>query len=275
MNGVFIVPEVRIWSGTRSLNKTEVDAQVINPLVKLGQKLIVPKEALAKFYAIRTNLHTLLTSNTVKLPFGYFVLDEDKDNLINNIMKFKKEFDDNLATLINDLDELKQEALRIWEESLSVLPEDMKRLAMHSILRDMSAETPEAVARKFLFNVYVFNDSNDAMKFFFKKALQEVTEDLLKIFEKLEERANDGKLQKRNLQAAKNAIEKALSKVSKDTQLAALLSDVYRALDEGVGGNSPQEDALKKASAKISALLDEGIVDDAASAIFSYSREVA
>jgi len=131
--GVLISTAVRYWRGCKRLKPEDLGldpSQVSDRLIRLGQKRLVAKDALADFALLESRVHA--TVDGASFPFlgglARFVPNPHLATTISSLEKLRAEFEDAARSFTDNYPQLREHALAEWREAARHLNGNAERL---------------------------------------------------------------------------------------------------------------------------------------------------
>lgn len=126
MNGVFIIPDITIWTGKATLNREElpVSADQLPPddvTKSFGSKAIYDKAKLRPFLAIKSRMRTLLQAKCLPFMGGYMCGDDYLDDVEQGLTVLRDEFRDEVVKLRNEYEAACEDWLNTHKEWAHIL----------------------------------------------------------------------------------------------------------------------------------------------------------
>lgn len=133
--GVLINVSVRYWRGCKKLQPEDIGLkpdQLSDKLISLGQKRLLPKEALAGLSLIESRAHSLVEQNT--FPFlhglGHFLPNTKLEEVTAKLASLEGEFWQEKEQFIQRYDQLRDQAIGEWETMAEKLAENPEQLVV-------------------------------------------------------------------------------------------------------------------------------------------------
>ena len=156
--GVLCATSVRYWRGCKKLKPEDLGldpAHVSDRLIQLGQKRLVPREALKAFALIESRAHSLVEQASFPFLGGIarFVPNPRLGDLTAALDKLRDEFRDATLEFVADYPSLRDQAMDEWDEA----SEHLNGSAEH-LLATIEQSFPPAgeITRKFAFETRLF-----------------------------------------------------------------------------------------------------------------------
>lgn len=156
--GVLINVSVRYWRAAKRLKPEDLGLNpdnVSERLVNLGQKRLLPKEAIAPLALVEGRAHALLESST--FPFlggiGHFLPNAKLGEVRERLEELRGEFDAACASFLDHYGEHRVGAIEEWRALAARLSDQPERLV--TAIRE-SFPPRDKVAKKFAFEVHLF-----------------------------------------------------------------------------------------------------------------------
>jgi hypothetical protein len=131
--GVLLTTTVRFWRGCKRLNAEDLGldpSQVSDRLIRLGQKRLIAKDALADFALLESRAHA--TVEGASFPFlggiARFVPNPHLATTIAALEKLRAEFEDATRSFGENYPQLREQALAEWREAARHLNGNAERL---------------------------------------------------------------------------------------------------------------------------------------------------
>ena len=156
--GVLINVSVRYWRAAKRLKAEDLGLDpdnVSERLVNLGQKRLLPKEAIAPLSLIEGRAHALVEATT--FPFlggiGHFLPNAKLAEVRDRLEELRGEFDRACSSFLDHYGEHRVEAIEEWRALAARLSDSPERLV--TAIRE-SFPPAHKVAKKFGFEVHLF-----------------------------------------------------------------------------------------------------------------------
>ena len=131
--GVLISTTVRYWRGCKRLKAEDLGldpSQVSDRLIRLGQKRLIAKDALADFALLESRVHA--TVEGASFPFlgglARFVPNPHLTSTISALEKLRSEFEEAARSFAENYPQLQEQALAEWREAARHLNGNAERL---------------------------------------------------------------------------------------------------------------------------------------------------
>lgn len=126
MNGVFIIPDITIWTGKATLNRDElpVAADQLPPddvTKSFGNKAIYDKAKLRPFLAIKSRMRTLLQAKCLPFMGGYMCGDDYLADVEQGLTALRDEFHAEVGKLENEYEAACEDWLAAHKEWAHIL----------------------------------------------------------------------------------------------------------------------------------------------------------
>jgi len=156
--GVLIHVSVRYWRAAKRLKAEDLGLdpnKVSQRLVSLGQKRLLPKEAIAPLALVEGRAHALIEAST--FPFlggiGHFLPNGKLAQVRQRLHELEGEFEQAKRQFLDRYADHRTEAIREWESMAVDLTDDPERLV--EVIRQ-SFPVRDKIEEKFAFNVHLF-----------------------------------------------------------------------------------------------------------------------
>jgi hypothetical protein len=131
--GVLITTTVRYWRGCKKLKPEDLGlktSDVSTRLIRLGQKRLIPKDALADFSLIESRAHAAVEATSFPFLGGLarFVPNANLMATTTTLEKLRGEFNQATHSFAENYPTLRQKALAEWQEAARHLNGDAQRL---------------------------------------------------------------------------------------------------------------------------------------------------
>lgn len=156
--GVLINTTVRYWRGCKRLKPEDLGlkpSDVSNRLIRLGQKRLIPKDALADFSLVESRANTAVEGASFPFLGGIarFVPNPNLANTIVTLEKLRTEFTDAARSFSENYPELREKALAEWREAAQHLNGSAERLIATI---EQSFPPAGAISQRFEFSWQLF-----------------------------------------------------------------------------------------------------------------------
>jgi hypothetical protein len=131
--GVLISVSVRYWRACKKLNAEDLGLsrdQVDDRLISLGHKRLLPQQALKRLSVLESRVHTLVAESTFPFLNGvaHYLPNTKLDDVVAKLDGLRTEFERRRDEFLGHYCELKQSALREWQDTAAGLVDDPERL---------------------------------------------------------------------------------------------------------------------------------------------------
>lgn len=131
--GVLVTTTVRYWRGCKKLKAEDLGLKatdVSDRLIRLGQKRLIPKDALADFALIESRAHAAVEGASFPFLCGLarFIPNPNLATTIETLEKLRGEFTDAARVFAENYPTLRQNALAEWREAAQHLNGSAERL---------------------------------------------------------------------------------------------------------------------------------------------------
>lgn len=131
--GVLINTSIRFWRGCKRLKPEDIGldpSQVSDRLIRLGQKRLIPKDALADFALIESRTHAIVEGASFPFLGGIarFIPNPNLALAIQQLEAFRKEFAEAAEIFSQNYPVLREKALGEWREASRHLNGSAERL---------------------------------------------------------------------------------------------------------------------------------------------------
>jgi hypothetical protein len=131
--GVLVTTTVRYWRGCKKLKPEDLGLKatdVSDRLIRLGQKRLIPRDALAEFALIESRAHAAVEGASFPFLNGIarFVPNPNLATTIETLEKLRGEFAQATQSFVENYPILREKALAEWKEAATHLNGDADRL---------------------------------------------------------------------------------------------------------------------------------------------------
>jgi hypothetical protein len=131
--GVLVTTTVRYWRGCKKLKAEDLGlkpSDVSDRLIRLGQKRLIPRDALADFALVESRAHAAVEGASFPFLGGIarFVPNPNLATTINTLEKLRGEFDEATRSFSENYPALREKALAEWREAAQHLNGSAERL---------------------------------------------------------------------------------------------------------------------------------------------------
>ncbi|TAE87553.1 MAG: DUF3150 domain-containing protein [Verrucomicrobia bacterium] len=223
--GVLVTTTIKYWRGCKLLKPEDLGleaSKVSDRLIRLGQKRLIPKDALSDFALIESRTHAMVEGASFPFLGGIarFVPNARLSEITNRLEQFRGEFLEATERFVEGYSLLRDKALVEWKEAAYQLPGNAEQL-----IATIEQSFPPAgnIAKRFSFQTQMFHIS--APEGIRLEIANGVTD-----FEELESRRRIANEATRRMQNDLNAfIRESVASLRQET--ARLASDVLATID--------------------------------------------
>ena len=156
--GVLVTTTVRYWRGCKKLKAEDLGLapeNVSDRLIRLGQKRLITRDALADFALIESRAHAAVEGASFPFLGGIarFVPNPNLSTTTSTLERLRGEFDEATRTFVENYPTLRDKALAEWQEAAQHLNGDAQRL-MATI--EQSFPSASAINQRFDFSWSLF-----------------------------------------------------------------------------------------------------------------------
>lgn len=131
--GVLVTTTVRYWRGCKKLKAEDLglkSTDVSDRLIRLGQKRLIPRDALSEFSLIESRAHAAVEGASFPFLGGIarFVPNPNLSGTINTLEKLQGEFAESARSFSENYPALREKALTEWREAAQHLNGSAERL---------------------------------------------------------------------------------------------------------------------------------------------------
>lgn len=131
--GVLVSTSIKYWRGCKKLKAEDLglkSSDVSNRLIRLGQKRLIPRDALADFALIESRAHAAVEGASFPFLGGLarFVPNPNLNATISTLEKLRGEFAQATQSFVENYPILRQKALAEWQEAAQHLNGNADRL---------------------------------------------------------------------------------------------------------------------------------------------------
>ena len=228
--GVLISTSVRFWRGCKRLKPEDLGldpAKVSKRLIQLGQKRLIPKDALQDFALIESRTNACVEGSSFPFLGGIarFVPNAKLGELTNRLAKFSEEFQQATESFVDGYAPLRDNAMVEWREAAL----HMNGSAEHLIATiEQSFPPAGSIAKRFSFDVQMFQiTAPQGIRLEIANGIAE--------FESSESRRRVAEQATHRLQSDLDGfIRESVAALRQETALLA--SDVLATMDQSKGG---------------------------------------
>ena len=252
--GVLISTSVRYWRGCKRLKPEDLGldpAKVSKRLIQLGQKRLIPKDALQDFALIESRTNAAVEGASFPFLGGIarFVPNAKLLDLTNRLAKFTEEFQQATESFVDGYAPLRDKAMEEWREAAQQMNGSAERLIATI---EQSFPPAGSIAKRFSFDVQMFQISAP------RGIRLEITNGIAE-FEASESRRRVAEQATHRLQSDLDGfIRESVAALRQETALLA--SDVLSTIDESKGG--VHQRTLNRVSAFIDNFRSLNFADD-------------
>jgi hypothetical protein len=228
--GVLISTSVRYWRGCKRLKPEDLGldpSKVSKRLIQLGQKRLIPKDALQDFALIESRTNSCVEGASFPFLGGIarFVPNAKLLDLTNRLAKFTEEFQQATESFVDGYSPLRDKAMEEWREAAQQMNGSAERLIATI---EQSFPPAGSIAKRFAFDVQMFQISAP------QGIRLEITNGIAE-FEASESRRRVAEQATSRLQSDLDGfIRESVAALRQETALLA--SDVLATIDESKGG---------------------------------------
>lgn len=156
--GVLVSVSIRYWRGCKRLKPEDLGldpAQVSKRLIQLGQKRLVPKEALSDFALVESRTHACVEGASFPFLGGIarFVPNPRLAEITRNLEQFREEFQQATESFAAGYSQLRDRAMAEWREVAHQLPGNAEHLIATI---EQSFPPAGSITKRFAFETQMF-----------------------------------------------------------------------------------------------------------------------